>query len=143
MIIHWPLVSVSVEREEIPVSTLRPARVPDERWRLVDAAGHGHFWQGNDLPTLDWIVTGKGGYPDGTEYDIGEHRCKLCGQTVEPGMKDEQPKPVYGPTQITVQVDGDEFLLDEEGYEKSVATWKIALANECRHMTHREEGRTW
>jgi hypothetical protein len=126
-----PMVSISFERESIPVDTMRPSKVPDEKWRFVDANGHGHFWDGDKLPTLEWVVTGTevvGDEYESEEYEVGEYRCRLCAEVVEPKKREE-----YGPTHIpglatiTVEIDGDRFVLTEEMYAASIERWAEAL----------------
>ena len=98
-----PLISVMIEREDIPVDTIHPQKVPDEKWRFVDAAGHGHFWETGEektfwLPTLEWVVTGTewvGEGSDAEEIKVGEYRCKTCGEVIEP-----KHRTYYGPRTI-------------------------------------------
>jgi hypothetical protein len=134
----WPMIQVSFDREELEAN-LGPVKVPDLDWRYVDKAGHGHFWNkkgnGAPLPTLEWVVTSQGWFDDGTSYDIGEHRCKICAEVIEPGMKTEFPKPVFGPTVVTVTINGETFRLTEEKYQQSVEAWRDKLRELDPHRT--------
>lgn len=79
--------TVSFDREIIPAATMGGERLPDENWELIDAAGHVHAWRGKKLPTLRWVKTGTrwvGDDYDACEYDVGEYRCRRCGEVVEP-----------------------------------------------------------
>lgn len=71
-------------------------RRPDEAWSHRDAQGHEHYWTFDgergryrpdakaELPTLEWVRTGTYFYPDGESYDVGEYRCRQCGEVVTP-----------------------------------------------------------
>jgi hypothetical protein len=123
----FPTISVSVEHEQVPVAMMSPAQVPDEQWRYVDKKGHGHFWKKDKLPTLEWVVTGTewvGDEYDGDEYEVGEYRCKICAEVIKPGKKsDYGPSFVPGPTTITLDINGEQFLLTPELYAESVYRW--------------------
>lgn len=130
--VHYPMVGIEFEREAIPVvDTLHPAKVPDEKWRFVDSNGHGHFWEGDKLPTLEWVVTGKEWVGDeygGEEYDVGEYRCRLCAEVVEPKKRVEYgPKFIPGLATFTVTINDERFVLREDQYAKSVEQWAKAL----------------
>ena len=128
---RFPLLSISFEREEIPVGSLTPSRVPNEKWRFVDSQGHGHFWTGKLLPTLKWVVTGTKWVGDDFEHEeieIGEWRCSQCEEVVEPGMRvDFSPRSVPGLVTFTVTIGSESFVLTEEQYAKSVEAWAEAL----------------
>jgi len=130
-IVSFPMISVEVNREEIPVEMMSPEQVPDEKWRYVDKKGHGHFWEGEKLPTLEWVVTGTkwvGDEYDASEIEVGEHRCKQCAEVVKPKRRAEcGPSHIPGPMIITVIIDGETFRLDLEQYAKSVESWAVAL----------------
>jgi hypothetical protein len=132
----FPMISVSVDREEIETfSFSQQIKVPDEKWRLLDKQGHGHFWAkgGKELPTLEWIVTGTEVYGDeyeSYEVEVGEYRCKLCAEVIEPGHRMETPKPILGPTTVTLEVNGETFRLTEEEYAASVDSWLDALRSQ-------------
>jgi hypothetical protein len=129
--VHYPMVSITVEREEIPVETMNPTKVADEKWRFVDKEGHGHFWEGETLPTLEWVATGKqwvGDEFDGEEYEVGEYRCRLCGEVVEPRKRVEYgPRSIPGPASFTVEISGERFSLTEQMYSASIERWVTAL----------------
>ena len=86
----WPLISVAIEREDIAVDVIHQIKVPDEEWRFVDKAGHGHFWRGKKVPTCKLVVTGTtwiGDEYDGEEVEIKEWQCRLCKEIIEPGYR--------------------------------------------------------
>jgi hypothetical protein len=126
-----PVVQIEMEREMVNVETMFPAKVPDEKWRFVDSHGHGHFWDGKELPTLEWVVTGTEVVGDEIEsevYEVGEYRCRLCGEVLEPKQRDE-----WGPTHIpglatyTITIDGERFALPERLYVAAVERWAEVL----------------
>lgn len=128
---HFPSFSVEINREEIAVDTMIPTKVPDEKWRYVDMNGHGHFWQGDKLPTLEWVVTGTEWVGDeygGEEYDVGEYRCLLCAEVVEPGRRvTYEPTSIPGPTQVTVTISDESFTVTTDEYAASLIAWREAL----------------
>jgi hypothetical protein len=132
----WPLFSVSIEREDIAVGVMHSVKVPDEKWTFVDKAGHGHFWRlyskkPSDIPTCKEVVTGTqwvGDEIDGEIYEIKEWQCRTCGQTIEPGYRQQQqPTHVPGPTWVTITMEGREYIVTPEQYAKSVEAWEKAL----------------
>lgn len=133
----WPMISVSVEREEIPVAMMSPVQVPDEKWRYVDKQGHGHFYNEQGLPTLERVVTGTtwiGDEYEGMEVDITEYRCLQCAEVIKPRTRSEYgPSHIPGPTTITVIINGEEFLLSPEQYAESVEDWREALRKAQRY----------
>jgi hypothetical protein len=126
-----PRISISWEREEVPVATMHPTQVPDPDWRFIDKAGHGHFWKKDKLPTLKWVVTGKtwvGDEYDGYEIELGEYQCKNCGEAVEPKKRSEYgPTSIPGLTTFTIAIDDETFVVPEEIYVKSIAAWRDSL----------------
>lgn len=128
---QFPLFSVEINREAIPVETLLPSKVPDEKWKHVDSHGHGHFWSGEELPTLKWVVTGTEWYGDeyeSFEEEIGEYHCRQCGEIVEPGRRTEySSRIVLGLARITVTIDGEKFSLNEDEYARSIEAWAESL----------------
>ncbi len=127
----WPVFSVSVERDMISVDVIHRVKVPDPDWRYIDKKGHGHFWKKTKLPTMKQVVVGTqwvGDEYDGEEYEIKEWRCKLCDETIDPGMKDETPPTkVPGPTTVTITVQDREYRLSPEQYAESIEAWEKAL----------------
>ena len=127
----WPLFSVSIEREDVRVDTIHRLRVPDEKWTFVDKKGHGHFWKGKKVPTCKYVKVGE--QVIGDEYesdviDIKEWQCRTCGETIEPGYRDEvQPTHVPGPTWVTITINGNSYMLTPEQYAESVDAWEMAL----------------
>lgn len=124
MIQHFPMFSVEITREEIPVDTMSPRQVPDPQWRVTDKQGHGHFWEGSELPTLEWVVVGScwvGDEIDGTEVKVGEWRCKHCAEVIYPKKTAEYgPRSIPGPTRIVVTIEGDQFSLSEMAYAEAI-----------------------
>lgn len=130
----FPSFSVEIQREEIPVSTMYPEMVPDTAWRYVDKKGHGHFWaegKTGKLPTLHWVVTGKrwvGDEYDGDEYEMGEWRCRLCDEVVEPKKTAKYSSGyIDGPTTFLVTIEGETFYLTPEDYWKAIQEWVKVL----------------
>jgi len=143
MSMTYPKFSVSVNREQMPTEVLgEMVKVPDEKWRYVDLNGHGHFWSTGELPTLEWVVTGKhwvGDEYDGQEYDVGEWRCRLCTEVIEPGYRLEQPRPIFGLTTVTVEFlsetapnGREEFVLTVDQYAESLLVWQESLKEAVR-----------
>lgn len=132
--LQLPLISIEVEREEIPVQNLSPRWVPDEKWRYVDKQGHGHFYEGEELPTLEWVVTGTQWVGDeygGDEYEVGEWRCRLCGEVIKPAERAEYgPPSIPGLTTFYVTINNETFPLTPEEYAHSVESWADALRQE-------------
>jgi hypothetical protein len=128
---HFPLFSVEITRGEIPVETMSPSRVPDEKWRYIDKKGHLHAWVDGEVPTLDWVVIGKtwvGDEYDGEEIEVGEHRCRVCAEPIEPMLKVKYgPSSVPGPTTVGVTIHGETFPLSEMEYAASVNDWLDAI----------------
>lgn len=131
MLVSYPMINIQFEREEVPVDTFMPSRVPDENWRFVDAGGHGHFWDGDKLPTLEWVVTGTEWIGDGFdahEEEVGEYRCKLCAEVVNPKRRiSYDPRVIPGPARLTVTIGDERFELTEQMYAASVDRWLEAL----------------
>ncbi len=103
-----------MEYQPFEVTSLRR---PDEGWHYVDPAGHAHQWEWPNgkrvyqpgvtasLPTLEWVRTGTGAYPDGEEYEIGEHRCRQCGAVVQPAYTADRNR-VFIPGLVSYTADG-------------------------------------
>lgn len=132
----WPLFSVKVEREDIAVDVMHSITVPDEKWTFVDRKGHGHFWKlfskkPSTIPTCNHVVVGTewvGDEYDGEEYEVFEWQCKECGQTIEPGYRQQAgPTHVPGPTYVTVEINDNTFVLTPEEYAESVEGWLEAV----------------
>ena len=80
----------SYERHLIDVTCLGGR--PDPDWFWDDSHGHRHSWDGNDLPTLEWVIDRPIHFDpeDGEEYpEEGHYACKICGELVEPGEIDD------------------------------------------------------
>jgi hypothetical protein len=110
--------SLEVARDSIPVVTMTN-RVPDRKWRYTDPAGHVHKFSGEDLPTLEWVVTGTYYCEDCRDtHDEGEWRCVECAAVVEPHYRElgETVTSVPGMTTYTLRLrdDGRSFDLTEE-----------------------------
>jgi hypothetical protein len=127
---NFPRVQIEVDCEVIEMNTMGLIKVDDPDWKFVDKAGHGHFRKKKDLPTLEWVVTGTQWVGDeygGDEYEVGEYRCKVCAEVVEPGTKMETPKPIMGPVTVKITIDGETFQLTESRYAESVEAWRDKL----------------
>lgn len=87
---------ITVIRDQIEVTSLHR---PDISWKFTDGSGHIHQWydeksgslaesyrptRSYHVPSVVWIKTGVGYYPDGSSYDVGYHACRQCGQEVDP-----------------------------------------------------------
>ena len=133
--VSFPRIGIEVEVEEWETVSFTTHRVPDPNWRFVDTFGHGHFWRfhskkPSDIPTCELVVTGTtwvGDEFDGEEVQIKEWRCRQCEQTIEPGMKNETPKPILGPPRVTVTINGERFFVNEIEYAAAVDQFARAL----------------
>lgn len=137
--LRMPSISISTETEEIPVSSMSPSKVPDEKWRYVDKKGHGHFWAEDDkLPTLEWVVTGKewvGDEYDACEYEVGEYRCRLCGEVVEPKKKlSYGPSHLPGLTWFTISIANEDFRLTGEQFSEALESFRKILREETERV---------
>ena len=65
----------------------------DLAWCYSDKAGHEHRWDGEQLPTLRWVVDEPEGIDsEGEEWpEQGHWECALCDERVEPGYVVEYP----------------------------------------------------
>lgn len=131
--ISYPSFTLKYEREDIPVHTLSPSKIPDEEWRYIDKAGHGHFWKGKKLPTLKEVVTGTtwvGDEYESHEVELTEHRCLLCDEVIKPGMRSEYgPSHVPGIATYTVTIGHSEFILGEEDWYDALDHLRKYLEN--------------
>lgn len=86
------------EQSYIDVRTMGHS-VYDPDWRFTDAAGHDHYRQDSEFPTLEerWDA-GEADYEsactdsgcscwDDPEPVFAGYYCKTCGETIEPGRK--------------------------------------------------------
>lgn len=129
--VHYPMISIQFDREQIPVETFSPSMVPDEKWSYIDKQGHAHLWDGDKLPTLTWVVTGTewiGDEYDASEIEVGEYRCRHCSEVVEPQRRaDYGPRHVTGLATFAVTIDREKFVLTEAQYAASVLAWRDAI----------------
>lgn len=114
--------NIEMQRDLIDVTSNHR---PDLSWIFIDNAGHYHQWFDGEtlavqyrpqvsyhIPSIEWIKTGVDFYPDGTEFEIGYNRCKLCREEVNPGYtSDTIPQYISGLTHY--YVDGKEVSQDE------------------------------
>jgi hypothetical protein len=110
-----------VFQEPIEVTSTLPR--PDEAWRYVDAAGHVHQWEWPDgkrlyrpgltarVPTVEWVKTGVGYFPDGDEYEIGEYRCLQCAEEITPRSRADANR-VFMPGMAIYYIDGEAVSKD-------------------------------
>lgn len=104
--------------------------VPDPEWSNVDAHGHEHHFEGDELPTLDWVVTDV--YWCETcrdEHEEGEWRCRVCGDVVEPrwGWSGEQRFHLPGLAEWILHVNDHEIRLAPEEAAELQSLSAVAL----------------
>lgn len=96
-----PGIEIRFHRETEIVETMMGVPKPDKDWRHFDKKGHAHVWSGDELPTLEEVVTGKtwvGDEYDGYETDVTEFRCRECGEVVVPKtITVHEPQYIAGP----------------------------------------------
>ena len=135
----WPLFSVKIERDDIAVDVMHSMRVPDEKWTFVDKKGHGHFWKGKKVPTCKYVQVGTqwvGDEYEAEEIPVMEWQCKTCGETIEPGYREERgPTHVPGPTWVTITINDEDYVVTPEQYSESVEAWEMALRTICMMRT--------
>jgi hypothetical protein len=111
-----------MEREIVEVNTMSPRRVPDPKWKHVDGGGHAHVWVGETIPTVEWVVTGTewvGDEYDACEIDVGEYRCRKCGELVEPKrIVTYEPHFLPGLLRITITTEFGSYWLRQEELEE-------------------------
>lgn len=98
---------VEVDQEMITLPP-DPRPVPDESWRFMDAARHGHFWRGGSYPTLEWVqLPCTMGHDDDCDSE-GFYRCPHCDEAISPGMKPGSlfSQSIAGPIQVTATYTG-------------------------------------
>lgn len=104
--------------DEVFVGTFS-GRELDPTWRYTDEAGHRHYAEGKNYPTLEWYV-------DSIEYcdecqedhESGHWVCPLCLESIKPG---ERAAKQYIPGMVHYKIDGVEVDEDKwhEEYEKA------------------------
>lgn len=119
----FKVLSLTFSQDVEIVHSITP--VPDLDWVYRDSNGHHHFWDDEDghptLPTLWWVITET--YYCGMcrdQHEVGEYRCKKCGEAVKPGTKPPDPSgtPITMPVEINLEVIGngpDELRGEIEG----------------------------
>jgi hypothetical protein len=61
---------------------------PDRAWVSVDAMGHVHHYNQDDIvPTLTRVVDSEGCDEAGESYSLSHYECAQCGERIEPGVK--------------------------------------------------------
>lgn len=107
--IRHPAITIEMHRETIDVTTSRGERVADHGWFFVDSHGHDHRFAGDEIPTIEWVVTGTewgGDEYESFEYDVGEYRCRECADVVTPHWNiDYSPKFIPGLLDVTIKTD--------------------------------------
>lgn len=63
--------------------------VPDEGWRFIDAAGHGHFCKSGKWPTLKLDTSTVYCDEHDDDEEISRLLCPHCGEEVRPSMVDQ------------------------------------------------------
>ena len=134
--------SIEFHREAIRVDTVVGERVADPRWKHTDTNGHVHAFAGEELPSLEWVVTGTewvGDEFDSSEIEVGEYRCRVCGEMVKPRWnRDYSPRFIPGLLDAKVSTDdGRVYLLRSDEIEtlsaaadKEAAAWAIVDSRE-------------
>lgn len=92
--------TIEIKRDLIDVTSNHR---PDLSWIFVDKSGHYHRWYNGEtlatqyrqqisysIPSIEWIKTGTDFYPDGSEFEVGYNRCKLCHEEVNPGYTSDR-----------------------------------------------------
>ena len=107
---------IRFHQETEVVETMHGTRKPDISWLHFDKNHHAHAWDGDKLPTLGEVVTGKawiGDEYDSQEIDVTEYRCLVCGEVVEPKyVVDYSPTYVQGPPAHTLMIRAN--IMDQE-----------------------------
>jgi len=101
MLRFWPDITLEVIRDH---ETIDVGRVPDPDWRMVDAAGHGHFYD-DGYPTLEWEgLPCTMGHGDDCDAE-GFYRCPMCWEEIQPAWKDGGREVVHTRTSgyVTIQ----------------------------------------
>lgn len=115
-------IEIRFHQETTVVADMMGTSRPDQNWKHIDKNGHAHIWDGDKLPTLGEVVTGKtwvGDDYDGYEIDVTEFRCLVCGEVVNPKHTlSYEPHFVKGPSQYTLRIDphimGMEFPIPDD-----------------------------
>lgn len=86
----WPGYELELDAPGEWVTFDRPEL--DPTWRVVDANGHGHFYE-DGYPTLEWMgLPCTMGHDEDCDVE-GYYACRLCRVKVEPGTR--MPEPAY------------------------------------------------
>lgn len=81
--------------------------VTDKGWKVIDAAGHGHFWR-DGYPTLTWVEDEPWFCEEHAEmHENGHWECPHCAERITPGRKPPSPLPalVRGPRHVELVYD--------------------------------------
>ncbi len=78
--------------------------VPDEKWRFIDKAGHGHFADGKKYPTLRLVREREWCEVHEDMEDVEHFECPHCGETVSPKWIDQSilGRSRLGPISMTI-----------------------------------------
>jgi len=98
------ITEIAVTQEPIRIDSMG-RHVGDPRWIDVDSHGHEHRFDGNELPTLEWVVTDTYWCGDCCdEHETGEWRCRKCAAVVKPHWNFTGPLTEYIPGLRDVKV---------------------------------------
>lgn len=133
----YPYFTIEVVHEHEEGIFFSTETVPDPEWKFVDKKGHGHFWKKDKLPTLKKVATGKtwvGDEYDGHGETIYEMRCKLCDETIEPGTKQQQPKPPPPMIWYRLSIGEKKYELSEKQYAEAIEALGEYMDREFRRV---------
>lgn len=77
--------TLTIEVEEVDVTSMRPTYGPDPEWTYTDLAGHFHAWSSETLPTLERVEVVIGRDDEGDPITERTYRCRACAEDIEPG----------------------------------------------------------
>jgi len=114
--------TIRVTREIIDVTV---STIPNKNWLFTDKAGHNHRWFSDNepmesynpqrqhhVPTVQLFVIGKYIDFDGTETNITEYRCTMCGEIIEPGYTHNDQQ-IFIPGLMRAYINGQPCTKDE------------------------------
>ncbi len=97
--------------DQIDVTSALPQ--PDKAWAYTDRAGHAHRYAGG-YPTLTWVVDETYWCEDcSDEHTEGHRECPLCGERIEPGLREWDGTKQYIPGRTSYYL-GDREISEQE-----------------------------